>query len=576
VFPSLSPAPAPANGSEAAAAGEPGSPSPNPSAAPPLVAPPPLIPGYGYGSPLAPAAPPLGPPEPVEPPSDVRLRPLTPGAAPIQAGDLRAPPILVNSSIGLSEGYTDNPRNTPQTLSDSVTRLNSATNISVDSARFQGQLSSSTNYDKYARADDQTALNENLLGYGLTTLVRDHLFIDSRASISQIATNGGLGFANSTVLPPSQQTQALTTSLSPIWRESFGDLVDGELRYNFGLNLFNNGSLLSGSATPPTTAPGTATNPATLSNAVQNQATLSLATGRAIDLIGSKLTLDFLQVDTQSAAKSKQVRAYDDLEYDINSQYAVLVRAGYENLRYPLQPEATTSGPIWRFGGRLLFAPGDYLTLNYGRQDGIYGFNGAFRYQLTARTNLLASIQNGLSSSQEQILNSLNTSALDSNGTVVNQDSGLPSALTNPEFSYSSNSIFRTESARIGLQTTLDRDTFGLLGTADHRSAVGTPIAGTIADAATTGTDTSLGVNLNWSRSLTPQLVGTATLGYAREIASQSKTLTADLNLTYTMSERMTLILHYQFINTDSSMVGISTTGSFRRNLIEIGAKRSF
>jgi len=125
---------------------------------------------------------------------------------------------------------------------------------------------------------------------------------------------------------------------------------------------------------------------------------------------------------------------------------------------------------------------------------------------------------------------------------------------------------------RIGLQTTLDRDTYGVFGFADERTALGTPTAATGVAAISSGSDTALGANFNWSRSVTPNLTSAATLGYATARAAHSKTLTADLSLNYTLSATLSAVLHYQFINVD----GATVAGSFRRNLLEIGVTRSF
>jgi len=509
------------------------------------------------------------PTPPPTPPSSVGLQPLTPGALPVQAGDLRAPPILIIPRVTLSEGYTDNPRNTPNTLSDSISHLRGGTTISVDSVRLQGQLNGSIDYQKYARATDLDALNAHLLGYGLATIVPDHVYIDGRTTITQLSRTGSVGFANSTVIPPSQQTQTEAISLSPIVRQSIDGYVDGEFRYNYAMNLFQNGSLLKNSTTVVPVSP---TVPSTsLSNATTNEATLSLATGSRFSFFSSKLTLDASKVDSQSAARSTALHGYDDAEYQFNPEIAALARVGYENINYPLQPAASTTGPIFLIGGQLTPVPGSYLVMHYGRQDGFYGSSGALRYAVTPRTAILASLQNNLSSSQQEILSNLNSSQVDANGNVVNQVTGLPSALANPEFAYAANNIYRQKQARIGMQTTLDQDTYGIFGFYDRRSALGTPIGVTGIAQTLSGSDSTLGANLNWSRSLTPNLTSVAALGYAIAHAAHSKTLTADLSLNYTMTETLSAILHYQFINVDSAIVG-----SYRRNLLEIGVTRSF
>lgn len=569
VFPTISPAP-PATAP--AQVPSPFGPAPGlfpgiPSA-PAAAAPPELIPQYGYGNPLAPTEGATGlPTTPATPPSTTALPPVTAGAVPVQAGNLRAPPILIVPRISLFEGYTDNPRNRPSTLSDEFTHLTLGNAVSVDSVRLQGQLTDSLDYYKYARATDQDSLTANLAGYGLGTVVPDHVFVQGNATVSELSRAGGVGFANSALIPPSQATQTEVVSVSPFVRESIGGLVDGELRYTSGLTLFQNGSLLGISSTPSTPAPSTS-----LSNAAMNEASLSLATGSRFTAFGSKLTLDATDVASQSAAKSTQLRGFDDVEYLVNSGFAVLGRVGYESLDYPLQPAASTRGPLWLIGTQLMPFPDDYLVVHYGFQYGFYGADGMARYQVTPSTVVSASYQRNLSSSQQQILTNLQTSQLSPTGVIVNQFTGLPSALTNPEFSYAANAVYRQEMGEISVQTTLGRNTFGVLGVYNHQLPLG-PVSGVKGVAATlAGANTSIGANLNWSRSLTPRLASSATLGYDTAAAGSFNTLTADWRLTYTISDYLTAALHYSLINVSSSIA----TGSYRRDLVEVGVTRSF
>lgn len=548
--------------------------SPGATVPPPEPAPAPLLmPGYNFGA--GPQAPVVGAPPvlalPAAPPNAAGFQPLVPGAIPVQAQDIRAPSILYLPTATLFQGYTDNPRYARNTLSDSVTRLSLGSTISIDTVRLQGQLSSSLDYYKYARATDETALNQTLLAYGLGTIIPEHVYVDARGALTQFAGGGGTGFANPASIPPSQQTQALVTSFSPIVRGSLDGLVEGEFRYNFGLTMFKNGSsLFAGSpgAVPSTT-------PTALSDTIQNEATLSLATGQRIDWVTSKLTLDAVQVATQSPARSTQLHAYDDLDRQINNTFAVLGRVGYDQIRYPLQPTASTKGPVWLIGARVTGSPGNYVIVQYGLQDGIYGSSGLLRYQLTPSITLLASLSNKLTSSQEGALETLDASQQDVNGQIVDQYSGLPSALFNPEFSYLTNGIFRDRLFSVGLQATYDRDTFGLFLTSDHRVGVGALSPSFIASPMSTGNDTANGANLNWSRSLTPKLSSTATLGYSTDAASHGNTITGEFSLTYTLSESFTCILHYQLIDANNAAtVGVSN-GSFRRNLLEVGVKWS-
>jgi uncharacterized protein (PEP-CTERM system associated) len=544
---------------EQAAPAPPVTPPGEPDLAAPDLAPPGFVtPTSGYGNlsgtPLLP---------PSVPPRGGALGPVRPGAVPLQAGDLRAPWLLIRPNLFGSIGYTDNPRNAPGTFPDAIMELRGSADISIDTVRLQSRIRGSLDYLKYARATNQDRLNAYLTAYGLGTVVRDHLFIDGRSVITQVSRTGGLGFAEPTLLRRSDTTQLFTTSVTPIARESFGGYVDGEVRYNFATTSSQDGSLLGGSNTV-TSNLGT-----NLQNSTRNEVTASLATGRLFTVFGSKLTFDALKIDSNSASRSTQVRATNDVVYQFNQKFAGLGRIGYENLDFPLQPAASFTGANWSLGGRYTPFQNSYFIGSYGRQDGQLGFTGALRYEITARTYLLASYTRNRASQQQQAVSNLNTSALDANGNVVDQFSGLPISLVNTQFGLS-NAVFNFQTARAGVRTQLDRDVLGLFAFYEKRTQLGRTL-GTLTSPAD-ATDTSGGVRFSWQRLLTPRLNSNAQLGFARAVQNDQNTLTASWVMTYLLAEKLTAVLQYQFINVDSNVAG----NSYRRNQVEIGLTRSF
>lgn len=523
-------------------------------------------PGYGFGN-LAPGGALLPPNATVpsaaqNPLASATLGPVSPGAIPVQSYDSRAPWILIRPTISAFAGVTDNARDLPQGSWDGLGRVSGTTAISVDTVRLQGQLSGGVNYQRYLRNSDQNQLNANLLAYGLGTVVQDHLFIDARAGMTQTSRNGGVAFASPSVIRTSDQVQVITTSLSPIARYSFGGYVDSEFRSNFSTVMYQNGSLLGSSGSAPSSG--------NLNNATSNEATVNLATGRLFTTVASKLTLDALMVDSKSAARTTQLRAIDNSAYQFSQKFTGLALAGYENLRYPLQPAANFVGPSFALGGRYAPSPGNFLLATYGRQEGLWGFTGALRYEITARTIMLASYQRNRASQQQQTINNLNTSGVDTAGNLVDQLSGLPVSLANSQLALSS-AVSRFDTARAGLHTQLERDSFGLFAFYSRQNPLGTPI-GSAALASPVVRSSSVGANLSWGRSLTPRLNSSAQLGYAIQTNSDQKTLTASLNVSYELGERLNAVLYYQFIDIDSN----AASSSYRRNQVEIGLTRSF
>ena len=288
------------------------------------------------------------------------------------------------------------------------------------------------------------------------------------------------------------------------------------------------------------------------------------------------MTVDYTEIassgDTNigSLTDSKQFRAYDDVQYQINQKLSALGRIGYENLRYPQNPLADVAGPLWSIGARYAPSLSSYAEIRYGRQDGINGVSGNVRYQITAATSVVASLQNTRTTSQQQLITNLNLAQLGPNGVLVNRLTGVPISLTNLEVPFPIVAVYKDQNATLGILSSIGRNTFSALAFLDDRTPLGT--ASTTVSTLANGAGTSWGVNLNWSRSLRPNLTGSVSLGYAGQDIGQTKTLNADALLGYAVSERLSATLHYQFINSESHTVN----SSYRRNQIEIGVRRFF
>ena len=79
-------------------------------------------------------------------------------------------------------------------------------------------------------------------------------------------------------------------------------------------------------------------------------------------MFGSRLTLDAAKIElADRLPRSTQLRAFDDLSYQFNQQFAGLARLGYENLDYPLQPGASFNGPVWVPRRPLYAIPGTVI-----------------------------------------------------------------------------------------------------------------------------------------------------------------------------------------------------------------------
>jgi uncharacterized protein (PEP-CTERM system associated) len=497
--------------------------------------------GPGVGNP-PPAAPPTR-----ETGQNPLLPPILPGAVPAQVGNDRAPAYIITPSIQVSTGFDDNARLTSNRIADSVSELSPGIFVSADSPHLQGVLSSSLLYRKYAQTTDQDQFAATGFGYGLATISPGHLYVDGRASLVQVSPTGNGGFANPALGGLMNPETLLTTSVTPVWRESWGDLVETDLRYNHG-SVSSVGALST-------------TSSSALDATETNQGTLTVAIGKGGGTLSSRLVLSGADIASESTAASDQVRGIAEVQYRINPEIALITRGGYENLRFP-NAGLTFIGPIATLGTRLDLTPTSAISIQYGREDGAWGFSGAVRQSLTPRTQLLLSFQRSLGSEQGQILNNLNASRMDSYGNIVDAETALPLALANPELSFDQTGVFRMERADAALEHEFETDSLRLFAFYENQVALSAASASSI----------TRGVQLAWFRTMTPSLRGGVSLGYASGAGNQL--LSLGLNLTLNLRQNVDAVLSYQF--TDSLTGTSAASPAYIRDYLLAGVRASF
>jgi len=510
----------------------------------------PLVPGGGFGFPN-----PLNPPTvtnnvappaaAVAPTSPLGLSPLGFGVVPLQANDPTAPAYLIRSYASISETLTDNVNNVhaPRDAA-AYTNLAPGLSISADTPRLRAVLSGNLNTAFYVPSSSN--LNQvygSLYANGFGTVVPDALFVDLSSVVTQSTPLPGFGFQNLSRLPTSQQTQVYSTTVSPFFRHSFDGLVDTQLQYTFNSTNFGGNTRVV--ATPLSA-------PTNLASSTSNEGTFIAATGQDFRRTLARLTLDASNFDSGSTNQSSQFSEFTDLEYRITPQAAALARVGYQSIQYPFAPAATFVGPTWLVGGAIGSygsGPGGpgYLSLEYGRQQGVYGFTGSARYNITPTMLFTASLVQGLGSPGQDIGSTLATSTLDPYGSIVDEYSGLPVAFYSPGVGLTNNP-YRQHLLNFGVTDTIGLNNYSLYGYLANQQSLTPPIS-----AATK----SVGVNFTWARNVRPDLSGFSSLGYFNSSnvitttggapAGSLNTVTAYLGLNYSFAQNLTGSILYSF-----------------------------
>jgi len=517
----------------------------------------PLVPGGGFGfaNPLNPptatnnVAPPAAA---VAPTSPLGLSPLGFGVVPLQANDPTAPAYLIRSYASISETLTDNVNNV-HAPRDAAAYTNLAPGLSISAAtpRLQAVLSGSLNTAFYIPSSSN--LNQvfgSLYANGFGTVVPDALFVDLSSVVTQSTPLPGFGFQNLSRLPTNQQTQVYSSTISPFFRHSFDGLVDTQLQYTFNSTNFGGNTRVV--ATPLSTA----TN---LASSTSNEGTFIATTGQDFSRTLARLTLDASNFNSGSINQNSQFSGFTDFEYRIAPQAAALARVGYQSIQYPFAPAATFVGPTWLVGGAIGTygsGPGGpgYLSLEYGRQQGVLGFTGSARYNITPTMLFTASLVQGLGSPGQDIGSTLATSTLDPYGSIVDQYSGLPVAFYSPGVGLTNNA-YRQHLLNFGLSDAIGLNNYSLYGYLANQQSL-TPLISAPTTSISAPTK-SIGVNFTWSRNVRPDLNGYASLGYFNSSnaittigaapAGTLNTVTAYLGVNYSFAQNLTGSILYSF-----------------------------
>lgn len=510
--------------------------------APTVLAPPPTGP-FGLPNPLTPPnALPSGvlPTPETAPTPDLGLPAPGAGITTLQQYDPNAPAVIIQPTATLGVRITDNINYTATHRTAGVeTTLIPGISISADTPRFTGVLFGQGEGDIYTPASNLNQITANLYGNGTGTIVPDHLFVDASSYLTQGSTLGGLGFVNPSILPSSRQTQIFTNTISPYLRQSVYGLLDSELRYRFGSTNFGGSTNIMSPTTPFSS---------NLASGILNEGTLTVGTGEDFQRALSRLTIDASSFNSNSTSQSKQFSAFDDVEYRIRPNIAVLGRAGYQDIEFPFAPSATFRGATWLAGGRLGSAAGyGVISLEYGRVQGVYGFTGSANYQVTPTITFQANLAQGIQSPAQGIQGSLADSTLGANGAVVDQYSGLPTAFYNPGLGLNNN-VYRQHLYNVGVNDQIGLNTYSLYGYFINQQTLTPPI--------TPATD-SVGGSFTWNRSMRPDLNGSASVGYFRTTnvvtvntftpVNNTSTVTANIGVNYIFARSLTGSIFYTF-----------------------------
>ena len=254
-------------------------------------------------------------------------------------------------SLSAEETYTDNVRLTPGTAarSDWVTKITPAVSARGNGDRMHLNVAYTPQL-LYRTQEGTEEIVHLLNASGDAVLVRNLLFIDSRAAITQqnISMLGPLSDNN--VNNTGNRTSVKTFSVSPYFRHSFGSAVQGEARLTF--NTVGTGAAIG-----------------TSSRSQSNRVDVKLASGPAYKLLTWNIAYSKDHLDSGQPG----VRPVDTGKISagavrmVTPQFGLRINAGYEESNY-LRVGAAPQGMFWSVGPEWSPTPRTRVAATVGRR----------------------------------------------------------------------------------------------------------------------------------------------------------------------------------------------------------------
>ncbi|WP_151446691.1 TIGR03016 family PEP-CTERM system-associated outer membrane protein [Lacisediminimonas profundi] len=261
-------------------------------------------------------------------------------------------------SIGLREAYTDNVALTPspRASSDWVTELVPGITAAAVGPRFRFSGSYGLHLLDYRRSGSNDALNNGSLTAN-GELVKDWLFIDAAASVTQQNISGFGPQSVDLINDTANRTEVRNVQVSPYLRRQFGSFAIGEARY---------------------TAQSIRTTSGDLLNADAHRVTVDVSSGSEFARWGWDVLLDRQKIDYLNAFPLEFNRYTAKLRYAITPRLAAHIIGGHEDNDYPALG-AEGNGRVW--AGAVTWAPSENTIVS-----------GSAGHRFFGRTfNLLAS-----------------------------------------------------------------------------------------------------------------------------------------------------------------------------------------
>lgn len=453
---------------------------------------------------------------------------LTASAQTAWAGTFRVTPIA-----GITESYTDNVRSVREGAeADWLTQAQAGAAFTANGNRLELNLNLSASQDYYLNTDGLNGLRPQALGKGEVELFEDHFFVGSSVSLSETSTQrGGAESALDRTLD-SNRTQLLLYQVSPRVVGHLGRMLEATLGYTHSESRYSDPAKGDSGPLPDSTGvfpPAGNIDPISGRNQKSDDLSLTLDTGKYFTRLNSKLTL--LTSTTKSgggsgvtatgtgtgpgSSKSSEDRVDLVNEYQLTRQFALIARAGYEDVQNRNSatavndPTLSNSGATGAVGFHLRPGPRLDLRSEYGRKFGEKNLSTELSYKLSSFYILSASFSQSVRTQTRSRLDQLGRLIEGPDGTLIDPFTGIERDPALSNFGLSNDS-FREDLFQVGLTGVHGRNSYKFGADFSTRESQNKTVK-----------EEQLDINLDYSRRLWPQLFGALGVIYSDQLNGQ-------------------------------------------------------
>lgn len=470
----------------------------------------------------------------------------------------------VTPSIGVKQSFTDNAAHAPPGRAKADTFTTVQPGISVIGAgdrlnlNFDYVLSRSQYFDNTELSDTR----HSLLGGGTAELIEELLFLDAQAAIFQQTVDPtGAQSANTDANGSNTNARTVRTySLSPYLVNRVGGFAQSELRYRF--NQTRQG------------AAGTSTT---------NSISETLDSGD--DFTRFRWRTELLASESKASNVSNTGNSVNDPfggsprdtsnrlavfspEYAVNRYLIALAAIGYEKIEDPTLADEP-DGVMGNAGVRINPGPRSTFRVLWNHRYNANYWTGDASYLIGPSSRIEVAHTRDLNTSSSIYSQNLSYLGTDQYGNFIDTRSLATFQLDNQAFGLS-NAAFLQKRTSLRYTTELQRDSLWAELYQEKRESQ-----------SSLANQTTKGVNLSWTRSLSELLRFNFGLGYTDSEftrvstgsgSREDQTVRGGPGLSYSFNETLTGTLNYDFLYRNSNAAG----GDLRENIVTVGMRKTF